>query len=154
VRTARMWLTAIAAAGGLLIAGSPAATAQAPDPFNICLKNAPSYCLQSNGGGQQVTITNNPANYAVFHSPSPVEFENASGNCLRAGTGNIVKIENGPCVASDQADSWFAPATEVFRTRSELYLDDMLVHGHVNGYKVWHATPGSGDWYNWLSIGV
>jgi hypothetical protein len=48
-----MWLAAIVAAGGLLIAGSSAATAQAPDPF-----------------------------------------------------------------------------------------------------KVWHATPGSGDWYNWLSIGV
>jgi len=170
VRTARMWLTVIMAAGGLLIAASPAiaaeagsaATAQAAasravqvaTPFHICLKNATTYCLRSNGGGQQVTITNNPANYSTFHQPLGGQYENASGNCLRAGTGNIVKIENGGCSATDQADTWYAPVGMTFRVRSELYTDDMLVHGVANGNSVWHATPVSGDWYNWISISI
>jgi hypothetical protein len=43
VRTSRRWLTVIAAAGGLLIAGSPAIPAQAATSFHICLENATSY---------------------------------------------------------------------------------------------------------------
>jgi hypothetical protein len=96
-----------------------------------------------------VTITNNSANYSNFHVARTGQFENGNGNCLRAGTNNVVKIENGPCVANDPADSWYAPSAGSFRVRSLLYGDDMLVHGHVNGYKVWHAIPVSGDWYNW-----
>ena len=147
--TAKRWLTVIAAAGGLLIAASPAIPAQAATSFHICLENAASYCLQSNGSGNQVTITNNPANYSNFTAPRTGQFENGNGNCLRAGTNNVVKIENGPCAANDPADSWYAPSAGSFRVLSALYGDDMLVHGHVNGYKVWHATPVSGDWDNW-----
>jgi hypothetical protein len=150
--TVRRWLTVIAAAGGLLIAGSSAIPAQAATSFHICLKSATSYCLQSNGGGSQVTITNNPANYSNFTSPRPGQFQNGNGNCLRAGTNNVVKIENGPCVASDPADSWYAPPGQTYRLASQLYRDDMTVHGPVNGYNVWHINPGSGDWYNWVAI--
>ena len=67
--TARRWLTVIAAVGGLLIAGSSAIPAHAATSFHICLENATSYCLQSNGGGNQVTLTNNSANYSNFTSP-------------------------------------------------------------------------------------
>ena len=150
--TVRRWLIVIAAAGGLLIAGSSAIPAQAATSFHICLKSATSYCLQSNGGGNQVTITNNPANYSNFTSPRAGEFQNGNGNCLRAGTNNVVKIENGPCVASDPADSWYAPPGQTYRLASQLYKDDMTVHGHVNGYNVWHINPGSGDWFNWVAI--
>jgi len=191
MRTSRRWLTVIAAAGGLLIAGSPAIAAeagpaataqvltgqhpvqvrqmaapagsglkavssaiQAADPFHICLKNAPTYCLRFVTAGNQETITDHSANYGNFHISNTdalgdSQIENGSGNCLRAGTNNIVKIENGGCVGTNLGDWWFAPAGEPYRIRSLAYSDDMLVHGHVNGFNVWHETPQSGDWYNW-----
>ncbi len=99
MRTSRRWLTVIAAAAGLLIAASPAVPALAATSFHICLKNAPSYCLQSNGPGSQVTITNS-GSYANFHvvrtdNVGNIQLENGSGNCLRAGDNFVVKIENG-----------------------------------------------------------
>lgn len=127
---------------------------RAADSFHICLRNEPSYCLQSSGTGQQVMITNVSASYSNFHvarsnASGYSQLENGNDNCLRAGTGNVVKIENGPCADTDTADWWYAPANQPYRLRNENYQDDMLVHGHVNGWNVWHATPISGDWYNW-----
>jgi hypothetical protein len=156
MRTSRRWLTVIAAAGGLLIAGLPAIPAQAtPGTFHICLENAQSYCLQSNGPGNQVTITNS-GSYANWHqartSGGEWQDENGSGNCLRAGDNNVVKIENGPCLATNLADWWYAPGNYPYRQESSRYSDDMLVHGTVNGYKVWHAKPVSGDWSNWVVV--
>ncbi len=154
MRTSRRRLTVVAAAGGLLIAGSPAIPAQAAPSEHICLENAQSYCLQSNGTGQQVTITLNPAKYSNFtksrtRSGGQVQFENGNGNCLRAANGNVVVIENGPC--QDVADNWwYAPANQIFRLRSESTNDDLTVHGRVDGWNVWHIIPGSGDWYNWV----
>ncbi len=153
MRTSRRWLTVIAAAGGLLIAGSPAIPAQAATSFHICLKNASSYCLQFVAGGNQETITNNSAQYANFHivqtSGALNQIEDGSGNCLRAGDNNVVKMENGGCVATNDADWWFSPGDAQYRLESYAYSDFMLVHGTVNGYNVWHAIPVSGDWYNW-----
>lgn len=155
MRTSRRWLTVIAATGGLLFAGSAAIPAQAAPSEHICLKNDVSYCLQANGNGQQVKLTNVQANYSNFYivgtrSGGQVQFQDGNGNCLRAGTGNVVKIENGSCVTSDPADWWYAPANQVYRLVSLAYNDDILVHGHMNGYYVWHAEPVSGDWYNWV----
>lgn len=155
MRTSRRWLTVIAAAGGLLIAGSPAIPAQAVTSFHLCLKNANSYCLQFVTAGNQETITNNSANYGNFHISNSsgdrlVQFENGSGNCLRAADNNVVKIKNGGCSATSDADWWFDPGDAPYRLESLFYSDFMLVHGTVNGYKVWHANPVSGDWYNWV----
>ena len=182
MRTSRKWLTVIAAAGGLLIAGSPAiaaeagpaapaqvltgtglptapSAAQASAPYNICLTNTtnPRFCIQSNGAGNPVTITSNSANWSNFRTVYTFtnggiawdQVQNGNGNCLRAGTGNIVKIENGPCVQGDNADSWSSVPVGPKDLQSYMWGDWGLVHGTVNGYKVWHAEPVSGDWTNW-----
>lgn len=173
MRTARSCLIVIAAAGGLLLAGSPAIAAEAgpaataqdltgqplgsalqADPFHICLKNASSYCLRFVTAGNQETITNNSANYGNFHiagsdGRGDYQIENGSGNCLRAANDHIVKIKDGGCVDSSGADFWYAPANHPYRVQSLFYGDDMLVHGTVNGFNVWHEIPQSGDWDNW-----
>jgi hypothetical protein len=153
MRTSRRWLTIIAAVGGLLIAGSPAVPAQAATSFHICLKNAPSYCLQSNGPGNQVTITNS-GSYANFHivrtdDVGNIQLENGSGNCLRAGDNFVVKIENGGCLQGNDADWWYNLVRTPCEIRSWRYTDEMLVHGAVNGWNVWHADSQDGDWFNW-----
>jgi hypothetical protein len=75
------------------------------------------------------------------------QYQDASGNCLRAGTNYVVKIENGGCAPSDHADWW--AATGDYRYKSLEYDDSMLTHGNVGGYNVWHATPQSADWFRW-----
>jgi hypothetical protein len=109
----------------------------------------------SNGPGNQVTISHS-GNYANWHivrtSGHLDQVENGSGNCLRAGDHNVVKIENGGCLATNNADWWFSPGDAPARIESYAYSDFMLVHGHVNGWNVWHANPVSGDWYNWVRI--
>ncbi len=153
MRTSRRWLTVIAAAAGLLIAASPAVPALAATSFHICLKNAPSYCLQSNGPGSQVTITNS-GSYANFHvvrtdNVGNIQLENGSGNCLRAGDNFVVKIENGGCLTGNDADWWYNIGRAPCEVLSWRYNDETLVHGTVNGWNVWHADSQAGDWFNW-----
>ena len=113
VRISRRWLTVIAAAAGLLIASSPVTTAQAAigNSGPICLTNASSYCIHSNGPGNAVTITNVDAqksNFTVVYDSNGYHgWQNGNGNCLREASNGVVKIENGPCNTSDGADLWY-----------------------------------------------
>ena len=131
---------------------------QAGSSYFICLTNAQEYCLASLGTGEQVKITYNGLDWSTFHIVgtgtfngwAKYQFENGNGNCLRAGTNNIVKIENGSCVSSDSADWWVSnDGAGSNRWVSEYYGGPMLTHGDVNWYKVWHANPVSGDWTQW-----
>ena len=151
--TARRWLTVIAAAGGLLIAGSPAIPAQAAvgDSGQICLTNAPSYCIKTNGVGNQVTITNVAANKAnftlVYDNAGDHQFQDGNGNCLREGIGGAVKIENGPCQYVDPNESWSHSGTTWHN-----YNDNAILYtkGDATGNDVWtKGTPPSGSWSKW-----
>lgn len=131
--------------------------------FNICLLNSNHYCLESNGVGQQVTITNVAADWSVFTRKSLAlevfNIENGNGNCLRENESNEVVIANGGCLSSDRDGQWFWPEdtsgslTGVYQN-NEYSSDDMLVSAPVNGYKVWAKAPGSGDWTKWAPPGA
>lgn len=141
---------------GLLVAGSPAITAQAAvgDSGQICLTNAPSYCIKTNGAGNQVTITNvaaQKANFTVvydtdgFHS-----WQDGNGNCLREGTGGVVKIENGPCQITDLSDRWYhAQGSTTWYNDASSHV--LYTKGDVTGDDVWAGmTPlPSGSWGKW-----
>ena len=178
MRTSRRWLTVIATAGGLLIAGSPAIAAEAGPAatsqvltgagleavpaaaqagYNICLTHATHWCLVSNGTGRQVTVDNTAGDWATLHTVRPgndpvtgqpmLQIQNANGNCLRAGTGNVVKIENGPCASTDGADWWIILNGQL---ESMFYRDKMVIHGQpALAPNVFHDTPRSGDWAAW-----
>jgi hypothetical protein len=158
VRISRRWLTVIAAAGGLLIVSSPVTTAQAAvgDSGQICLTNAPSYCIHSNGPGQQVTITNVDAqksNFTVVYDSNGYHgWQNGNGNCLREGTNGVVKIENGPCNTSDATDFW-GHGVGSTTWYNDFYKDNiMYTNGHVTGDKVWAGTVSSlpsGSYSKW-----
>lgn len=133
----------------------------AVNPLNLCLTNSihvgPQMCQVSNGAGQPVTIGELPSTWAAFHNVRSgtcggivcIQLDNGSGNCLRAGTNHVVKIENGSCVAGDDADWW--QEVSGGGLQSWQYGDEMLTHGSEDGFKVLHAAPGAGDWTNWSS---
>jgi hypothetical protein len=154
----------------LLLAGSPAIAAQAaPTTFNLCLTNSTHLCLVSNGVGNQVTISSNSTKWSVWHvarsgtGPNgevKESFENASGNCLRAGAPSspgsqgVVKLKSGACGATDGADFW-DDLPNSGKTQSDFYPPDLLlVHAATSGSAVWHATSRPGDWFNWSSFTV
>lgn len=174
---ARSWLTAGAAVGGLLLAASPALAAPAPAAHHaaqvqsqvtdasvnpICLHSFPSYCIHSNGAGNQVTISNNANDWANFHvvrsgtdvnGNTDYQWENANGNCLREGSGNVVKLQNGGCV-NGTADNWWAKGgafvSWTLGVRNFAGSDYMLTHGAVSGWNVWAiSSPGNGDDWRW-----
>lgn len=136
---------------GTAMAAGPA-RADTAGSFRICQLNDKSECLVSNGPGNQVTI--GTSSYADFHvvnerivdggEVGEYQFENAAGNCLRAGDGNVVKLENGAC--SGDADWWKDSGTEIISVQ---YGDPMLAHHDTSGDNVWHETSVSGDWVQW-----
>jgi hypothetical protein len=131
--------------------------AQQAASFHICLINSSPYmCQKANGTGNQVTISRYSTDWANFSivrmttccsGLAVYQFEDGNGNCLRAGTNNVVKIENGGCASNDNADWWVGAGSG--RLQSYLYGDLMLTHGEVSGYKLWHAARISGDWTDW-----
>jgi hypothetical protein len=125
------------------------------DESQICLTNAPSYCIKTNGAGNQVTITNVAADKAnftvVYDSGGNHAWQDGNGNCLREGTGGVVKIENGPCDSSPPYTSAYWTHTQGSTTWSNYQTGDiMYTNGDVTGYNVWAATtPPSGAWSKW-----
>ena len=81
--------------------GMKAAPDAVGDESQICLTNAPSYCIKANGAGNQVSVTDVAAQKAnftvVYDSGGYHEWVDGNNNCLREGNNGIVKIENGSC---------------------------------------------------------
>lgn len=132
---------------------------EAAAPNYLCLTNDSSLCLVANGAGNQVTInTNGYMNISIVNSGycsfTPdgtsypcAEMEDAAGNCIRAGTNNVVKLGNGACLTGDDTDWWVATGGNYLKSLQ--YDNTMFTHGNGRNYNVWHATPVSGDWYRW-----
>jgi hypothetical protein len=141
---------------GLALAGLAATPAHAATTtFHICLYNASTYCLQTNGTGQQVTITGSQFGYANFSKAAQkvcsgtndcYQFKDGNGNCLRAADGNEVKIENGGCVASDDAD-WWIRSNKYFISKA--YSNYMVTLTNAGGANVYHMSLISGTWGKW-----
>lgn len=126
---------------------------------HICLTYATSYCIETNGPGNQVTITKTSADYANFTVVYEVgsgdniniEWQDGNGNCLREGTQNDVKIENGSCAAPDpypNTDTW--DLSDYHTVVNLYYLDIMLVHKAADGFNVYaYPSTMTGDLAQW-----
>ena len=164
MRTSRRWLTAIAMVTGLLVASSPAITAQAAvgNSGHICLRNSTHYCLQSNGVGNQVTITyyqSDYSNFTVVRTKTSGgytfdQWQNGNGNCLREGENFVVKIANGPCLNGDDSD-WWELNSHYLMNQYPYYtptgISYMLVRGQPGtGHLVFaYENIAVGDWAQW-----
>jgi hypothetical protein len=189
VRNARRWPAAIAVLGSLLFAGSQAIAANASTAapsralagqspvraravddsppayppltgfYHICLTHSPTFCLKSNGTGNQVTITSHPADYATFSTVAHGTYRgarewriaNALGNCLRGGANFVVKIEDGGCSSTDPDDSWLDGGSPNWLQNKNDYQTEALmkvVAAH-EGNNVWHDAPCCNDWFRW-----
>jgi hypothetical protein len=125
--------------------------------FNICLLNDKSECIGSAGPGNQVSITDGePADFHVVNGringlgDQEWEFETSAGDCLRAGDGSVVKIENGAC--SGAADWWMVEGSASTELHSQRDGTPMLTHTNGDGQSVWYETFQSGDWYQWTPV--
>jgi hypothetical protein len=143
-----------AAARGVL--GMKAAPDAVGDESQICLTNAPSYCIKTNGPGQQVQITSvasQKANFTVVYDhDGDHAWQDGNGNCLREGTGGVVKIENGPCNTNDLTDVWTRYDTSYDPTTwyNTSTNDIMYVNRNVTGAYVFATgDPASGTWTEW-----
>jgi hypothetical protein len=109
--------------------------------FHICLANSRNYCIQTNGTGNQVTITSNSADKGNFTLVRSLDggilqqYQDGNGNCLREGTGDVVKIENGGCSSGDDTAKW-----DISNGNG-----NYLVNYYYNGYMLTRGTPASGD---------
>jgi hypothetical protein len=135
------------------VLGMKAAPDAVGDESQICLTNAPSYCIKANGPGNQVSITNvaaYKANFTVVYDSGGVHaWQDGNGNCLREGTGGVVKIENGPCNGTDGSDFWYHTqgGTTWYNYAS---ADVMYTNRDANGYYVWATnSPPTGSWSKW-----
>ena len=100
----------------------------------------------------QVSITNVAADKAnftvVFDVEGDHERQDGNGNCLRAGTGNVVKMENGPCNISDLTDNWsHSQGSNMWQ--NVYYGGVMYTKGDTNGDYVWGGAPPLGGYSNW-----
>jgi hypothetical protein len=122
------------------------------DESQICLTNAPKYCIHTRGAGNQVSITNVAADQANFTVVFDVEGDHAwqdgNGNCLREGTGGVVKMENGPCNISDDSDNWYHNQGSNM-WQNVYYGGEMYTKGDANGDYVWGGAPPLGGYSNW-----
>jgi hypothetical protein len=122
------------------------------DESQICLTNAPKYCIKTNGPGNPVTITNVAANKANFTVVFDVETDHAwqdgNGNCLREGTGSVVKMENGPCDISDLSDNWtHSQGSNMWH--NVYWGGEMYTNGDANGDAVLGGAPPLGGYAKW-----
>jgi hypothetical protein len=137
------------------VAGMRAAPDAVGDESQICLTNAPSYCIKANGTGNQVSVTDVAADKAnftvVYDSGGYHAWEDGNNNCLREGNNGIVKIENGSCNINDYVDVWLRDAStgnNVWHNYST--QDIMYATGDDNGDNVFASrNPPSGSWTKW-----
>jgi hypothetical protein len=141
------------AARGIL--GVKSAPDAVGDESQICLTNDSSYCIKTNGTGQQVQITNvdsAKANFTVVYDSDGFHaWQDGNGNCLREGTGGIVKIENGPCDINDATDVWFRFAYSGNNIWYNYNSQDIMYVGtNVTGAYVFAAASlPVGSWDKW-----
>ena len=157
-RPTKLIATGAAIAFALALGGittAPESHAATAEP--LCLYYAQSYCLETHGIYNQVTLSNTSYSYwtaTYLIGGGEVMFQNDSGLCLRednALNGDVVT--GAACSAKNINDIW------VFNTTSEpeRYYNlavgpsygYLLVGGAVSGEPVYTGAPQSGLWWGW-----
>jgi hypothetical protein len=158
----RRWLRrslAISAAAvlGLSLGSLAAPQAHAASGSPLCLYYAQSYCLQSHGIYNQVTISNTTYSYwtAIAVSSDEEMFQNDSGLCLREDNAlNGEVVTGAACSSSNHNDVWIlasATGPERFYNEAVGASDGYLLVGNpYSGEPVNTGTPENGLWWGWL----
>lgn len=131
-------------------------------PYHICMWDNNNSCLEGQGPGKQVITTTNSSDYSnwwtnvnVCGYPSGVcEWQDGNGNCLREGTSNDVKLENGGCNSGDDTDLWIETNLNNGYTtyQNDAYGDYMGTFGTNNDRPVWAEAKHSGFYVGWIEL--
>lgn len=163
----RYWLTAavgLSALGLFGVTGSayaaPSAQARpatAPSGIlasggtKICLVQAPSECITSNGAGNEVTVTK--SNQAVIHSieaPGGIQLENAAGRCLEEASDQEIILVSGGCSQTDPFETWVFAVSSTRDTFQNFATNDYLgTFGDGNNLDVFGDSQQSGFFIGW-----
>jgi hypothetical protein len=114
-----MLAAAVVTCLGTAVAVVPSPAQAAPAVFGVYifyLQSTPEqqYCLNTNGVGNEVTVTSNTATCAnvtvtrdgLWHGNTVYQFRNGNDNCIRANSSNQVKLASGPCSTTDAGAEW------------------------------------------------
>ncbi|HTW02004.1 MAG TPA: hypothetical protein VMF87_17025 [Streptosporangiaceae bacterium] len=146
----------ILALGDVTVA--PEANAAGNGP--LCLYYDATYCLQSHGLYNQVTITDSAKNYSYW-APTYVDggvmFQNDSGLCLREDNAlNGEVVVGAACNSSDTNDIWIETSLGIGRyyNLAAYYAygvhDYLLVGSPYSGDPVYTGLPTDGLWWGWV----
>jgi hypothetical protein len=126
--------------------------------FTICMNSNNNSCMLGQGGGNQVkTSTSGSSNWSLVNDGgigrTDYQIQDSSGNCLREGTGNVVKLESGSCNANDLSDWWdvTVSGSGVVNLRNLNYTGDYAgVYGTDSGRPVWGYPKAGGFYTGWI----
>ena len=111
----------------------------------------------STGGCAHIKLTSD----GTTSSGDPIYlFTDGNGNCVRANSSDVVKLEKGKCDTSDTGEKWiltsctYIPNTALcsngqgskYRFENELQKLWMKTTGDSSGDKVWVGTGGANEW--------
>jgi hypothetical protein len=124
-----------------------------------CLRNTGSFhiCLNSQGAGHQIqteqdggSVWTQVDSRAIAGGFTAFAFVNGNNNCLREGTGNVVKLQNGFCTFDD--DNYFIFEDNGRKVNLNYAPDTMYVTNDTDLLNVWSGTvtAGDGKWANWM----
>ncbi len=137
------------------LAAAPEAHAASGEP--LCLYYAQTYCLQSHGIYNQVTISNSSYSYwtATYLTDDEIMYQNDSGLCLREDNAlNGEVVVGAACSASDHNDIWVLASATVPERYYNLAVGAsdgyLLVGNPYSGEPVYTGTPENGLWWGWL----
>jgi hypothetical protein len=152
IATLAMAAVAFLGTGGAMAAGSAqAAPAITSNSYTFII--SPGLCIVTHGTGNQLTIDGGPscATIRLDKTANNVyTFTDASGNCIRANSSDVVLVESGACQSDDAGEHWTltagSPGNSLCRFMNDKQLLWLKVTGLNAGNKVWVGTGGDNNW--------
>jgi hypothetical protein len=148
----RITAAALVVPGLILAMLAPVAAQQAKRVtwYHICLALNTHLCEMANGAGPNLTVVSSGANkWQAIPDGGPIEWQNGSGNCMKAtDTGNVTVI-NGACDGGASKD-WVVGGQGNLTFHSNYAGGYMGVNQATNGQFV-YTGGGSGFDYGWIT---
>ena len=122
--------------------------------YHICTYTEQGLCLLANGAGNNVTIANNGYNkWQAIPDGGPIEWQNGSGNCLKAQANTAVTVTSGACDGGASKD-WTVGGSGNVTFHSSYAGGYMGINAHpFNGALVSVDPAQQGFYYGWITFG-
>jgi len=165
-------LLPLAAAGAFAVSTPALAASQSPptpgsNPFNMAFTNDSQLRWQSNGTGNQVTVSRSGADYMTVNAVHEgsgggtitEQYQNGNGKCMYVNGSEQLLVSAGACDSSRTDQRFYVyvgPSGTGYELESVRYVRDFIMtYGNTSGFKVWvkNGDPlPAGAWHNFTAI--